>query len=85
MWYFASITQNGLKVLVLCDSHVMQIRRNDCNKELKKGKNIFRSFMANPKQLDHYILPPLVDDETDAIIIHVYTNPELCKSPRHCA
>ena len=63
----------------------MQIRRNDCNKELKKGKNIFRSFMANPKQLDHYILPPLVDDETDAIIIHVYTNPELCKSPRHCA
>ena len=41
--------------------------------------------MANPKQLDHYILSPLVDDETDAIIIHVYTNPELCKSPRYCA
>ena len=37
-------------------------------------KNL-KSFSAgNTKQLDHYILPPLVDDKPDAVIIHVGTN-----------
>ena len=56
-------------------SHIKRIRRNYFNKELKNGKAIFRSFSgANTKQLDHYILPPLVDDKPDAVIIHVGTN-----------
>ena len=51
------------------------IRRNDFNKELKNGKTIFRSFNgANTKQLNHYIVPPLVDDKLDAVIIQVGTN-----------
>ena len=59
----------------MSDSHVKRIRRNDFNKQLKNGKAIFRSFSnANTKQLDHYILPPLVDDKRDAVIIHVGTN-----------
>ena len=57
------------------DSHIKRIRRNDFNKELKNGKAIFQSFSgADTKQLDHYILPPLVDDKPDAVIIHVGTN-----------
>ena len=72
---YASIIKNGRKVLVVGDSHIKRIRRNDFNKELKNGKAIFRSFSgANTKQLDHYILPPLVDDKPDAVIIHVGTN-----------
>ena len=57
------------------DSHLKRIRRSDFNKELKNGKAIFRSFSgASTKPMDHYILPLLVDDKPDAVIIHVGTN-----------
>ena len=57
------------------DNHVKWIRRNDFNKDLKQGKAIFRSFSgAKTKQFDHYILPSLVHDKSDAVIIHVGTN-----------
>ena len=66
---------NVHKVLVVGDSHVKKIRRNDFNKKHKNGKAIFRSFSgANSKQLDRYILPLLVDDKPDAVIIHADTN-----------
>ena len=76
--YYASIIKNGRKVLVVGDSHIKRIRRNDCNKELKNRKAIFRSFSgASTNQLDHYILLPLVDNKPDAVIIHVVTNDTL--------
>ena len=72
---YASIAKHGRKVLIVGDSHVRCIRRNDCNKELKNEKAIFRSFSgANTKQLNHYIVPLLVDDKPDFVIIHVGTN-----------
>ena len=72
---YASIIKNDRKFLVVGDSHIKRIRRNDFNKEFKNGEAIFRSFSgANTKQLDHYILPLLVDDKPDAVIIHVGTN-----------
>ena len=52
---YASMIKNGCKVLVVGNSHVKRIWRNDLNKELKNGKAIFWSFSgANTKQLDHY-------------------------------
>ena len=72
---YASVIKNGRKVLVVGDSHIKRIRRNDFNKELKNGKAIFRSFSgASTKPMDHYILPLLVDDKPDAVIIHVGNN-----------
>ena len=72
---YASISKNGRKTLVVGDSHVKRIRRIDFNKELRNGKVYFRSFSgATSKQLDHYIIPSLVDDKPDAVIIHVGTN-----------
>ena len=57
------------------DIHIKRIRRNDFNKELRNGKTIVRSLSGtNTKQLDHYIIPPLVEDRPDAVIIHVGTN-----------
>ena len=57
------------------DSHIKIIRRNDFNKELENGKAIFRCFSdGNTKQLDHYIVPPPVDDKSDAVIINLGTN-----------
>ena len=38
---YASIAKNGRKVLIVGDSHVRRIRRNDFNKELKNGTAIF--------------------------------------------
>ena len=39
-------------------------------KKLKNSKTIFLSFSGvNTKQLNHYILPPLVDDKPDAVNI----------------
>ena len=71
---YASITKNGRKILVVGDSHIKRIRRNDFNKELKIGKAFFRCFSgSNSKQLNHYITPSLVEDKPDAII-HVGTN-----------
>ena len=75
---YASTIKNGRKGLVVGDSHVKRIRRNVFNKGLKNGKAIFRSFSgANTKQLDHYMLPPLVDEKLDAVIIHVGTKDNL--------
>ena len=42
---------------------------------MPSGKAFFRSFSgANSKQLDHYIIPTLVDDRPDAALLHVGTN-----------
>ena len=77
---YASITKNGRKILVVSDNHIKRIRRNDFNKELKNGKAFFRSFSGSTsKQLNHYIIPSLVGDKPDAVIIHVATNNVLNK------
>ena len=57
------------------DSHIKRIKRIDFIKELCRGKAFFRSFSgANTKQLRHYIIPTLIDDKHDAIVIHVGRN-----------
>ena len=72
---YASISKNGRKILVVGDSHVKLIRRIDFNKELRNGKAYFRFLSGvTSKQLDHYIIPLLVDNKPDAVIIHVGTN-----------
>ena len=70
--YYASIIKNGRKVLVVGDSYIKRIRRNDCNKELKNRKAIFRSFSGASTK--HYILLPLVHNKADVAIIHAGTN-----------
>ena len=56
-------------------ARVIRTKRNDFNKELRHGKAFFRSFCGtNAKQLRHYIIPTLIDDKPDAIVIHVGTN-----------
>ena len=70
---YTSISNNNPKILVVGDSHVKQIRRIDFNKELRHGKAYFRSFSgATSKQLDHYIIPSLVNDKL--VIIHFGTS-----------
>ena len=51
------------------------MKRIDFNKQLRSGKAFFKTFSgANTKQLSHYIIPSLVDNKPDKVIIHVGTN-----------
>ena len=71
----SGVTKHGRKICVVVDSHIKRIKRNDFNKELRHGKAFFRSFTgANAKQLRHFIIPILVNDKPDAIVVHVGTN-----------
>ena len=72
---YASISKSGCKILVVGDSHVKRIRRIDFNKELRHSEAYVRLLSgATSKQLDHYVIPSLLDDKTDAFIMHVGTN-----------
>ena len=72
---YASISKNGREILVVGDSHVKRIRRNDFNKGLRNGKAYFSSSSGTTrKQPDHYIIPYIVDDKPDVVTIHVGAN-----------
>ena len=72
---YATFSKFGKKVFIVGDSHVKRIKRLDFDKELRSGKVFFRSFSgANGKQLNHYIIPTLVDDKPDVVLLHVGTN-----------
>ena len=72
---YATVSKFRKKIFVVGDSHVKRIKRLDFNKELRSGKAFFRSFRcANSKQLNHYIIPTLVDDKPDVVLLHVGTN-----------
>ena len=55
----SGIIKNDRKIIVVGDSHIKRIKRNDFNKELRHGKAFFRPFKP---------------DKPDTIVIHVGTN-----------
>ena len=72
---YATVSKFGEKIFVVGDIHVKRIKSLDFHKELRSGNAFFRSFSgANSKQLDHYIIPTLVDDKPDVVLLHVGTN-----------
>ena len=73
---YASTTKLGEKnIFMVGDSHLKHIKRNVFNKSITNGKSYFKSFSgANAKQLEHYVLPTLVDEKPDIIIIHIGSN-----------
>ena len=59
---YATVSKFGKRMFVVGDSHVKRIKHLDFNKELRSGKEFLKPFSgANSKQLDHYIIPTLVD------------------------
>ena len=78
---YATVSKFGKKIFVDGDSHVKRIKRLNFNKELRNCKAFFRSFSeANSKQFNHYIIPTLVDDKPDFVLLHVGTNDILSKA-----
>ena len=72
---YSGIIKHGCIICVVDDSHIKTDRRNDFNTELRCDKAFFRSFSgANVKQSRHYIIPTLVYDKPNGIVIHVGTS-----------
>ena len=57
------------------DNHIKNISRNDFDKELHCGSAFCCSFSGTiVNRLRHNIIPTLMDDKLDTIVIHVGTN-----------
>ena len=67
--------KNGKTVTIIGDSHVKRIHRKGLNETLTSGRAFFKNFDgAHCRKLSHHILPTLVDDKPDVIVIHVGCN-----------
>jgi len=68
---YSDMTKQGRKVAVVGDSHVRRINRRKFNSKLKSGRAYFKNFDGvNTKKLAHHIIPTLVDDRPDIVVIH---------------
>ena len=51
------------KIFIICDSHLTTIKKDSLRKKIKGDQVYFKSFSgANTKQLDHCVIPALVDE-----------------------
>ena len=63
------------KITVFGDSLVKRIRGVELSKRVKSGSTFIKSFPgANAKELTHYVVPTLVEQSPDAVIVHVGSN-----------
>ena len=72
---YASATRYGKKICIIGDSHIKRIKKNVFNGSISNAKAYINCFSgANSKRLEHYILPTLVEDKPDIVIIHIGSN-----------
>ena len=72
---YASTTSYGKKVLVVGDSHLRRINRRKFDYSLVNAKSFVKSFPgAKVEELEHYVVPHLVNQKPDATIIHIGGN-----------
>ena len=63
------------KIFIIGDSHLTRIKKDSLRKKFKGDKVYFKCFSgANTKQLDHYVLPVLVDEKPQTVVIHIGSN-----------
>ena len=68
---YSDMTKQGRKVAVFGNSHVRRINRRKFTSKLKSGRAYFKNFDGvNTKKLAHQIIPTLVDDRPDIVVIH---------------
>ena len=73
---YASATKSkNEKVCIIGDSHLRQINKRQFRKELVKKFSYFKCFSgANTKQLNYYVVPTLVDETPQTVVIHIGSN-----------
>ena len=72
---YANIVRNGKKIALFGDSITKRVRGKEMNKHLLNGRAFIKSFPgARSKELNHYIVPTIAEENPDAVVIHVGTN-----------
>ena len=63
------------KIFIIRDSHLTRIKKDSLRKKFKGDKVYFKCFSgANTKQLNHYVIPVLVDKKPQTVFIHIGSN-----------
>ena len=84
-----NLTATGTKktkrnILIIGDSIIKRVDHRFMNNNLSCGRAFIKSFPgATVKQLEHYIIPHLLERSPDAVVIHVGTNDIRPRDSRH--
>ena len=63
------------KSYIIGDSHLNRIRKDKFKDSTPKARVYVKSFSgANTNQLDYYVVPLLVDEKPDNVVIHIGSN-----------
>ena len=63
------------KSYIIGDSHLNRIRKDKFKESTPKAQFFVKSFSgANTNQLDYYVVPLLVDEKPDNVVIHIGSN-----------
>ena len=70
-------------ILIIGDSIIRHIDYRQLNNQLHCGKAFIKFFPgANVKQIEHYIIPHLIERSPDAVVIHAGTNDIRPRDPK---
>ena len=60
------------KTFIIGDSHLTRIKKDSLRKKFRGDKIYFKCFSgANTKQLDYYMIPVLINEKTQTVVIHI--------------
>ena len=65
------------KIFIIDDSHLTKMKKNNLRKKFEGDiLNVyFKCFSgANTKQLDHHVIPVLIDEKPQTVFIHIGSN-----------
>ena len=72
---YANMASQGRKILLLSDSILGRIQMRKFNADIKIGRAYRKYFPgATPTEMAHHVIPSLLNDKPDVVVIHVGTN-----------
>ena len=72
---YAETLREGKKILMIGDSHIQRVKRDKLQNSFDNAKSFVRYFSgAKTQDLHHYIIPLLLTEKPDTVVIHVGSN-----------
>ena len=72
---YAGTLREGKKILMIGDSHIRRVKRDKLQNSFGNAKSFVRYFSgAKTEDLHHYIIPSLLKEKPDTVVIHVGSN-----------
>ena len=72
---YAGTLREGKNILMIGDSHIGRVKGNKLQNSLDNAKSFVRYFSgAKTEDLHHYIIPSLLKEKPDTVVIHVGLN-----------